>query len=173
MKNVALVFVFCFIWVTTGFGSQTNIIPSGTYEPFFKSKNDSSVISIASFQMDTFPVTNGEYLEFVTDNPKWRKSTAMEIFVDRNYLSHWESDLELGASLNPLAPVTYISWFAAKSFCKWSHKKLPTIYQWEYVASASEIKRNAVKDKDFAERILEWYGRPPQRFNGFSWHKIS
>ena len=57
-------------------------------------------------------------------------------------------------------PVTNVSWFAAKAYCKAHEKRLPTVEEWEYVGQASQHKANGTQDPEFRQLILEWYSRP-------------
>lgn len=105
----------------------------GYYTPLFKEGNTKKQVFIHSFNIDKYPVTNGEYLKFVKANPQWRKSTVKKLFSDKNYLRNWKSDLELHSKSEINKPVTNISWFAANAYCKWIGKRLPTVNEWEYV----------------------------------------
>ena len=48
--------------------------------------------------MDVEPVTNAEFLAFVTAHPEWRKSKVKPIFADDRYLRRWPADLELAGA---------------------------------------------------------------------------
>ena len=48
-------------------------IKRGAFVPLYGS--DSLGVYVRSFKLDTYPVTNKQYLEFVKSNKKWRKST--------------------------------------------------------------------------------------------------
>ena len=58
-----------------------------------------------------------------------------------------------------LAPVTWVSWFAASAYCEAQGARLPTWSEWEYAAAADETRRDARKDPAWRERILGWYSR--------------
>jgi len=131
-------------------------ISGGSYTPLYSSGEKRSV---ESFYMDKYPVTNREYLEFVKANPEWQKSKVKKIFADKSYLHHWDGDLIFGAEINPESPVTNISWFAAKAYAEWKGKKLPTVDEWEYAASAGKDKKDGSKDDGNIKRILEWYSK--------------
>jgi formylglycine-generating enzyme required for sulfatase activity len=132
-------------------------IERGTFMPFYSSTEDSTTVE--SFYMDTHPVTNADFLEFVKENEKWRRSQVKSVFADEDYLRHWKGELELG-KVNPNAPVTNVTWFAARAYAKWKGKRLPTQDGWECVASASASKPLASRDKEFVQQILNWYSRP-------------
>ena len=148
-------------------------IPAGSYRPLYNapepgperaaapaSKRPAARRRVAAFDMDVFPVTNGEYLAFVRAHPEWRRSRANRLFVDDGYLRHWAGDLDLGDEAPDTAPVVSVSWFAARAYLKAQGKQLPTVDQWEYVAAASETERDASRSPAFLERLLLWYSRP-------------
>ncbi|MEQ6122125.1 formylglycine-generating enzyme family protein [Reichenbachiella sp. MALMAid0571] len=130
-------------------------IEKGFFVPLYG--NDSSVVHIESFFMDIYPVTNREFKEFVIQNDLWEKSKVKQLFADGNYLNHWADNDDYGSSVSGDAPVTNISWFAAKSYCNSKGKRLPTIDEWEYVAMADETKPDARKDEAYNQKILDWY----------------
>src|SRR3954465_7287226 len=107
-------------------------IPAGTYSPLFRAEGDSTKVNVAAFYLDILPVTNGDFLEFVRRNPRWRRSRIPRLFADSEYLKLWAGDLELGTACRSNAPVTYISWFAAKAYAGWKQKRLPATAEWEY-----------------------------------------
>lgn len=121
---------------------------------------DSLQVKVDAFFLDTYPVSNEEYLEFVVQNPKWRKSRVPKLFADGNYLRDWKGDVQIGEHLLPNAPVTNISWFAAKNYCEAEGKRLPTVDEWEFAAMADEVTADAREKKTYNQFILEWYETP-------------
>ena len=118
------------------------------------------MVTIDDFQMDVYPVTNKEYLDFVNKFPKWKRSNVKKLFADGNYLINWKSDLELNSSQSLKAPINNISWFAANAYCECQDKRLPTIDEWEFVAMANKSLPDARKLKDYNQYILSWYEKP-------------
>ena len=134
-------------------------IPAGYYKPFYVTKGTDSV-RIPSFMLDKYEVTNLDYLHFVTKNPRWARSKVSPILADGGYLQHWRGDFDIGdADLNS-APVTNVSWFAAKAYAKWVGKRLPTIQEWEYASLADIVKPKHLKGEDKNKMILAWYSQP-------------
>jgi len=133
-------------------------IEGGAFAPLFGTTNQ--LVTVASFFMDETPATHAEFLDFVKTYPEWRRSTVLRLFADQNYLKTWESDTTLGKNLNPNAPITNVSWFAASAYAKSVGKRLPTTDEWEFVAMASRDNKDARKDSLFNVSILSWYETP-------------
>lgn len=140
-------------------GEDMAKIPAGSYTPMYI--KDAKTREVQAFYLDRKPVTNAEFLQFVTDHPKWRRSQMKRLFGDQNYLKHWAGDLDLGPDGDKIrhSPVTNVSWFAARAYLKSKGKRLPTEDEWEYAACADETRPNAAKDPAFVARLLEWYGK--------------
>ena len=117
-------------------------------------------VAIAPFELMTHPVTNAQFLAFVTRNPQWRRGEAPIIFAEARYLSHWSGPLSLGAGALPDQPVTRVSWFAAQAYCEAQDARLPTWSEWEYAAAADATRSDARKDPAWRERVLSWYAKP-------------
>ena len=113
--------------------------------------------SVSSFHLDRFAVTNKDFLIFVTKNPEWRKSRIKKLFADNQYLEEWPSDLKFG-TLNPLSPVTRISWFAATAYCQTKNQTLPTTDQWEFA-----LYDNGKNKAEVDQKILAWYGKTNEK----------
>lgn len=141
-------------------------ILGGSFEPFYNRDKDGnpSKASVTSFYIDRFPVTNHDFLQFVKKYKKWQKGTVKSLFADAHYLEHWPSNLKIEKSQEN-EPVRFVSWFAALAYCESLGKTLPTVLQWEYVASADEVDKLAIKKDSYKRRILEWYSKPnPKKY---------
>jgi formylglycine-generating enzyme required for sulfatase activity len=56
--------------------------------------------------------------------------------------------------------VTSVSWFAARAYCRWQQKRLPSTAEWEFVARASPTAPDGSKDSAYQARLLEEYALP-------------
>ncbi len=131
-------------------------IEGGSYEAFI-GKDSGRVVKVSTFYLDDSPVTNAEYLQFLKINPQWTRSKVKKLYADSSYLKDWKSDFEIPENLSPDAPVTNVSWFAAKEYAKSVGKRLPTIDEWEFVALADQTTKNASKNPEFTDFILKAY----------------
>jgi formylglycine-generating enzyme len=135
-------------------------VSEGVFHPFFLAQNGPKQEPVKAFFLDVLPVRNGDFLAFVLANPQWRRSQAKRIFVDEAYLRNWAGDLDLGTNVSPNAPVTFVSWFAAKAYAQWKGKRLPMVAEWEYAGSASSTEPDGETDPEFTRQVLEWYSAP-------------
>jgi len=135
-------------------------IPAGTYEPLLRTKLDAPQVPVPAFLLDERPVSNADYLAFVTANPKWRRSQVSPLFADKSYLQHWAGDLEPGPAAPPDAPVVRVSWFAARAYARWAGKRLPTTAEWELAAAAGYDRPDGRNDEAMKRDLYAWLARP-------------
>lgn len=154
---IAYFLIILFLHQVSG-QSQMVLIKGGNYVPLYG--RDSLMVSILDFQMDVYPVTNQEFIEFVKKHPKWQRSNIKKLFADGNYLMNWKSDTELGDTQSSKAAITNISWFVANDYCECQGKRLPTIDEWEYVAMANKTQADARTQESYNAYILGWYEKP-------------
>lgn len=131
-------------------------IDGGTYAAFI-GKDSGRIVKVSSFQMDETPVTVSEYLKFLKTNPQWTKSKIPALYADNSYLHNWTDDFEPPADVSPEAPVTNISWFAAKAYAESVGKRLPTVDEWEFAAVADRTSKDASTRPEFTDFILKSY----------------
>ncbi|HRW43149.1 MAG TPA: formylglycine-generating enzyme family protein [Flavobacteriaceae bacterium] len=166
MKSQAFRLLFVLLVFQTMLNAQSEgmvIIKGSRYIPLYG--RDSTVVEVKDFEMDKYPVTNEDYIAFVKKFPKWKKSQALKLFTDDSYLTNWKNDSVLKDSENKKSPVTYVSWFAAKTYCECQDKRLPTVDEWEYVAMADETTKDARVKPSYNEQILAWYEAPRSNEN--------
>jgi gamma-glutamyl hercynylcysteine S-oxide synthase len=143
-------------------------------------------ISVPEFSISAFPVTNGEYMEFVQacgyedsrywrpEDREWKRQQRLDhpqFWVPRSSSTvtdpdtQWEYRSMFG--LIPLPPSwpVYVSYAEAAAFARWAGKKLPTEAQWH---------RAAYGTPQGNEREYPWGDAPPDHSRGNfhfkSWH---
>ncbi len=104
-------------------------------------------VPVARYLLDVRPVTNEQYLAFVRRDRRWLRGSVPRLLADAGYLSGWKGPLEL-AAVDPRAPVTWVSWFAARAYCQSQGKRLATTAEWELAAEGAD-----------AASILAWYAQ--------------
>lgn len=137
------------------------LVEGGEYRPLYMSK-DSPIQSVDDFHLDQYPVTNQDFEIFLKDNPNWTKNQVPKVFVEKQYLQHWQSDTGYAQELKA-SPVTNVSWFAADAYCQAQGKRLPRVSEWELAALASEKQADGSVEEGYKQKILMWYSRPSQK----------
>ena len=114
---------------------------------------------VAPFELQAQPVTNAQFLQFVTTHPEWDRDHVPAVFAEGGYLSQWAQAQALGEA-RPQQPVTRVSWFAAQAYCEARGARLPTWYEWEFASAASADAADARADPAWRQKILDWYATP-------------
>ena len=156
------------LFVSNALAADYMALPGGRFSSVLPAVSDTSrnrelapaPVVIGPFRLRDEPVTNREFLAFVTAHPDWRRDRIARIFAEARYLSHWQSADALGAEAKEDQPVTQVSWFAAQAYCESEDARLPTWYEWEYAAAADETRADARGDPAWRNRILDWYATP-------------
>ena len=126
-------------------------VPGGTFSPEMPGFDGLPLVTVASFWIDKFEVTNREFKKFVDAGGyatqrywkekfmkdgreiSWQK--AVDTFRDRTgRLS--PSTWELGSYPEDQGdyPVTGVSWYEAAAYAEFAGKSLPTVYHWSEAA---------------------------------------
>ena len=128
------------------------VVPLGMVKVLYLNKGKN--VRVEAFAMQETPVIISDFLRFVQINPGWTKSQIVRpIFGDTTYLADWRSDYEPDSKTLSNAPITQVSWFAARAYCQWLGLKLPTIKQWERAA------QGRLNGSSPTKTILSWYSR--------------
>jgi ergothioneine biosynthesis protein EgtB len=104
-------------------------------------------VFLEDFQIGARPVTNGEYLAFMNDGGydrfefwqmegiEWARSLEVKApqYWNQDETGNWMYyQMEGGLQpVEPMLPVTHISWFEADAYARWAGGRLPTEFEWE------------------------------------------
>lgn len=155
--NIKVIILFFFLTFSYKADNDFVLIKKGYYTPLFTSekKLDNDICINYDFYINKYPVTNKEFNLFILNNPEWKADKIKSVFADRNYLIHWK-DLNNFEDIEDYSVVN-VSWFSAQAYCNYIGGRLPTVDEWEYVASSSKLKKNIKDDLEYNNNILNWY----------------
>lgn len=86
-------------------------------------------MEIHRFFIDTYPVTNAEFLRFLTLSGYHPKDSV-------NFLRQWRNGRPLPGTEHQ--PVVWVSLDDARAYAQWAGKRLPTGVEWQYAAQGSD-----------------------------------
>ena len=151
-------------------------IPGGIYNMGYSENNfcydvelPEHKVYLNDFQIENFPVTNAQYLEFIEDggydNFSFWLSDGWDAVKKNEWKSpmYWEKeddewftrDFVGKRKINPDEPVCHVSFYEAMAFCKWAGKRLPTESEWEKAALWNESEND--------KTIFPWGNEPPTK----------
>jgi formylglycine-generating enzyme required for sulfatase activity len=142
--------------------SQANdfvYIPGGEFRSVIPEGEGDNTIAVADFLVQEAPVTNAEFLRFVLHHPQWQRGSTASLFVDEQYLATWAGSISLGSQSGLDQPVTQVSWFAANAYCESLNARLPSWYEWEFIAAANASMADARAMPEWRQDILSWYAK--------------
>jgi hypothetical protein len=122
-----------YLFVSRGVMIEGNQLPKavGVQHPWeaHPSRNQKHLMKIPSFYMDTYPVTNAQYKEFLDQTHYYPED-------DYNFLKDWK-DGSYPVGWNN-KPVTWVSIEDARAYAKWAGKRLPHEWEWQYAAQGND-----------------------------------
>ena len=115
----------------------------------FDNEKWAHAVEIAPFRIARAPVTNAEFLMFVTEGGyrrrefwsdegwRWREAAGAE------HPRYWERQndrwtqrwFDRAEPLHPHRPIIHANWYEAEAWCRWAGRRLPTEAEWEAAAA--------------------------------------
>ena len=146
-------------------GSFTMDVVNGDEFISYPKQDFPRIISLKSFYIDKYPVTNVEFKKFL-DESKYRPADSV------NFLKHWINYRPKQEEEN--FPVVNISYEDAKAYATWAGKRLPTEAEWQYAAQTADgrmwpwgnqVKQKAKEAKNISTTLtLVDFGIPDPEF---------
>ncbi|MBM2823210.1 MAG: egtB [Thermoleophilia bacterium] len=165
----------------TANGNGEVFVPAGSFtigtstEPWaYDNERQAHGLELQPFRIDSTPVTNARFLEFVEhggydDQRLWEKSGWDWRQADAVTLPlHWQRSgdgmtrTRLGHR-EPLPadePVLHVSWYEADAFARWTGGRLPTEHEWETAARRGALQLTGV--------VWEWTSSHFLAYPGFA-----
>ena len=92
-------------------------------------RNHRHQMKISSFAVDRYPVTNAQFLKFVT-------AAKYHPADDHNFLKDWRDGRPQAGWEKK--PVTWVSLEDARAYAQWAGKRLPHEWEWQYAAQGTD-----------------------------------
>jgi len=119
-------------------------------------------VELAAFEVDAFPVTNGEYARFVEDT-----DAEPPLYWEREGDGWVHTAMGRREPIAPELPVIHVSWHEADAFARWAGKRLPSEQEWEAAARSVAADGGDPHGLPGAGQVWEWTASDFVAYPGF------
>ena len=105
------------------------------------------LVDVPAFYLDTTPVTNAAYAEFIADggydDPRWwtaegwahRQRAGLKAPLSWRWEGEWvRVSFGIANPIIPNEPVLHVCWYEADAYARWAGRRLPSEAEWEKAA---------------------------------------
>ena len=157
--------------------------PASTDAFAFDNETPRHKVFLAPFQLASRLVTCAEYLAFIDDSAYTRPELWLSEGWDTVRAQGWQAPLywrrdaeaKSGWSIFTMSgwrlleeasetPVCHLSFFEADAFARWSGGRLPTEFEWEYVAAQQPVEGNFLESGEMHPATASAAAGPQQMF---------
>lgn len=149
--------------------------PPGRAGFAFDNERDAHVVHLAAYEIDTRPVSAGDYLQFVEsggyDAPRWWPGEAARwrLVHGLDHPARWRRApggwqarwFDRWLPLDPDQPAIHLSAWEAEAYAHWKGRRLPSAAEWEHAAASHD-------GFQWGSSVWEWTADAFRPYPGFA-----